>query len=78
VRTVLDPYAGGNDDLEMSVDGLEFELGAGRESELISKRLGNHQAACRVDGGSHGRSLPLQDGDTAPGMAVRLPRASGR
>jgi hypothetical protein len=58
MRTVLDADTGRNRDLQTAVDGLELELRASREPELIPETLGYDKTSGSIDGSSHGISLP--------------------
>ena len=79
MRAFLDPYPRRRRDFETPVDGLDLELGAGKEAELVAKRLRHYQASSGIDGRPHGINVlatrPLFDG---VGDAGRNPHPCSR
>jgi hypothetical protein len=58
VGTVVGTNTRWDGHFEMAVDGRDLQLRAGGEPELVTQRLGDHQAASHIDGGPHGMKIP--------------------
>ncbi len=75
MRPFLDANAGRRRHLESSVDGGDFELRARGEAELIAERLWDYHAPCRVNGSSHGITVPGRRVRQDPRTMLHIHRA---